>query len=224
MKKVQKIKSAFTLAEILVAITILGIIAAVTLPTLNANIQKRSTITALKKSYNTLGQALKLMAVEEDADIRNSYCGLNMNSTDTDIMKTCFGRWINQFSAERQKSFSETCDSDWCKYKVAPNNLTKELNTATAGTIRTTDGITYFFINGIQGDILVDTNGTLKGPNETGKDIFRFYVDYENNRLLPGGSIDDPENEKSEIFHCDKDNFNDMCTAEVIEKDVIKYY
>ena len=224
MKKVQKIKSAFTLAEILVAITILGIIAAVTLPTLNANIQKRSTITALKKSYNTLGQALKLMAVEEDADIRNSYCGLNMNSTDSEVMKTCFERWINQFSAERKKSFSDTCDSDWCKYKIQPDKLTKELNTATAGTIRTTDGITYFFINGIKGDVLVDTNGTLKGPNETGKDIFRFYVDYENNRLVPGGSVDDPENDEDDTFHCDKDNFNDMCAAEVIEKDVIKYY
>lgn len=222
--KRKNIKNAFTLSEILVALCLIGVIATLTLPALNVNIQKRSTITALKKSYSILGQALELMAVDEDADIKNSYCGINMNSEEDDVKNVCFERWLKQFSEERKKSFSDTCDSDWCQYKVLPDKLKKELDTATAAAVRTTDSITYFFVDGIKGDIIVDTNGTLKGPNEAGKDIFRFFVDYDNNRLVPGGSVDDPENQEDEMFQCDKENFNDMCTAEIIAKDEIKYY
>lgn len=55
---------AFTLAEILIVLGIIGIIAALTIPTLIENVQKDVTVTKLKKSYTVLYQAVKLSEVD----------------------------------------------------------------------------------------------------------------------------------------------------------------
>ena len=51
-----KNKKAFTLAETLITLVIIGIIAAITVPTLTASWQKTRTVAALKKSHSTLSQ------------------------------------------------------------------------------------------------------------------------------------------------------------------------
>ena len=48
-----KRKSAFTLAEVLITLGVIGVVAALTLPTLIANYQKKNLVTQLKKiSFN----------------------------------------------------------------------------------------------------------------------------------------------------------------------------
>lgn len=51
---------AFTLAEVLVTLGIIGIIAAMTIPVLIKNNDKLSTVTSLQKFYSTMSQAIKL--------------------------------------------------------------------------------------------------------------------------------------------------------------------
>ncbi|MCD7879252.1 MAG: type II secretion system GspH family protein, partial [Candidatus Gastranaerophilales bacterium] len=48
----------FTLSEILIALVIIGIIAAITVPVIYANYQERALKSALKKNYSVLKQAL----------------------------------------------------------------------------------------------------------------------------------------------------------------------
>ena len=55
---------AFTLAEVLITLGIIGVVAAMTLPTLIANYQKQETISKLQKVYTILNQALKLSEVD----------------------------------------------------------------------------------------------------------------------------------------------------------------
>src|SRR5574344_267365 len=52
-------KEAFTLAEVLIVLGIIGVIAAMTIPTLIQNYQKNQTVTHLKATYTILYQALK---------------------------------------------------------------------------------------------------------------------------------------------------------------------
>ncbi len=52
-------KSAFTLAEVLITLGIIGVVAALTLPTVIGNYQKQATVSKLKKVYTTLNQAMK---------------------------------------------------------------------------------------------------------------------------------------------------------------------
>ena len=53
-------KVAFTLAEVLITLGIIGVIAAMTLPTLMANYQKKVSATRAKQTYSIIAQAIKL--------------------------------------------------------------------------------------------------------------------------------------------------------------------
>ena len=64
MKKDKRFKSAFTLAEVLITLVIIGVIAALTVPTLIQNTQKQEYVTALKKAYSTLSQATQQIIAE----------------------------------------------------------------------------------------------------------------------------------------------------------------
>ncbi len=57
-------KFGFTLAEILVTLGVIGIVAAMTIPTLINNYQEKVTVTKVKKMYSTLSQAVKLASVD----------------------------------------------------------------------------------------------------------------------------------------------------------------
>ena len=57
-------KKAFTLAEVLITLGIIGVVAALTMPALIANYKKQQTIVQLKKAYTTLAQGFKLAQVD----------------------------------------------------------------------------------------------------------------------------------------------------------------
>src|SRR5574344_1001217 len=50
-------KSAFTLAEVLITLGIIGIVAAMTLPIVISNKEKSEIVSRLQKSYSTISQA-----------------------------------------------------------------------------------------------------------------------------------------------------------------------
>ena len=62
--------NGFTLAEVLVTLGIIGVVAALTMPMLIDNYEKKKTVAILKKSYSELNQAL-MMAERDNGDISN---------------------------------------------------------------------------------------------------------------------------------------------------------
>ena len=50
-------KGAFTLAEVLITLGIIGVVAAMTMPSLIQNYQEKATVTKLKKCYSLVSQA-----------------------------------------------------------------------------------------------------------------------------------------------------------------------
>src|SRR5574344_1035012 len=59
--KINHINLAFTLAEVLIVLGIIGIVAAMTIPTLMQKIQDMEFKTAAKKAYSVTSEALKKM-------------------------------------------------------------------------------------------------------------------------------------------------------------------
>ena len=51
---------AFTLAEVLITLGIIGVVAAMTIPSLMTTFQKRETVSKLKSTYSIISQAIKL--------------------------------------------------------------------------------------------------------------------------------------------------------------------
>ena len=60
-------KKGFTLSEVLITLGIIGIVAAITIPTLITNYQKKTTATRVKKAYSELLQAIKLSENDNDS-------------------------------------------------------------------------------------------------------------------------------------------------------------
>lgn len=59
MKRYKKFANGFTLAEVLITLGIIGVVSALTIPTLVSNYRKQVIETRLAKFYSTINQALK---------------------------------------------------------------------------------------------------------------------------------------------------------------------
>src|SRR5699024_10510594 len=59
MLRSKNYQAAFTLAEVLVTLGLIGIVAAMTLPSLIGNYQKKQTAIRLKEAYSLLNQAIQ---------------------------------------------------------------------------------------------------------------------------------------------------------------------
>ena len=72
---------AFTLSEVLITLVIIGVIAAITIPSLVANSNKEETLSKLKKSYSTMAQAI-MRSQSDNGPIEDWYSDVDMNATE----------------------------------------------------------------------------------------------------------------------------------------------
>ena len=76
----KQIKFGFTLAEVLITIGIIGVVAALTLPSVIGNYKEKEIITKLKKVYATLSVANQIMVMEHGTDYTCRLCQYDLNS------------------------------------------------------------------------------------------------------------------------------------------------
>lgn len=107
----------FTLAEVLITLGIIGIVAAMTLPTLTASYKEKARITALKKMYSQLQNAFNL-AVYENGPLDTWDLAVTYSRVD-DENYTLDNTGRNKFMA----------------------NITKYLKPAPAGTVLKNEGL-----------------------------------------------------------------------------------
>lgn len=174
------LKQAFTLAEILITLGIIGVISALTVPTLMNNYQQQAYVTTLHKVYNETTQAVQQVMTDNNG---NTLFAAGLTS------QTALNNWIkNYFKVTTDCSG----DSTQC---LAPNaeyiKINKDTNFMTDRTAQNYYALAsgavvrplYDQSGNKRFNIFVDTNGK-KGPNVLGRDVFFFAV-YEN------GAIDD---------------------------------
>ena len=82
---------AFTLAEVLITLAIIGVVAAMTIPNLMANNAKTEQVVALKSVYSDISQALKLMMVDEGVS----------KVSDTNILTW---DWVEDYTVVQQRA------------------------------------------------------------------------------------------------------------------------
>ena len=99
-------KTAFTLAEVLITLGIIGVVAALTLPTLIQNHANKVVETRLMKFYSTINQAIQLAEVDYGD---SAYWYAKYDDLDTDIKgrpvkgKTDREKWVNKYLAPYMK-------------------------------------------------------------------------------------------------------------------------
>lgn len=187
MKKESKI--AFTLAEVLITLGIIGVVAAMTIPSLIQSYKEKATVTAVKQSYSIFAQALKMVTIDNPdlSALTDSSLSAKENSQimfkeiskhikkvkSCDVDKKCMGNTY-YLNLNNEKV------SNWDTYN---NLVTGVLANGTSFWILSlpasiSGGETY------AGQIGIDINGN-KRPNKFGVDFFWFTFN-KNGELFAG--------------------------------------
>ena len=169
--------TAFTLAEALITLGIIGIVAAMTIPTLISNYQKKQTVTKLQKAISILNQAYKLSF--DDVGEPSAQEAFNMGAEQ--YFQTYWAPYIK--TALICTTYQQCGYKELQPWKTASNqkNTTAVVNLTHRATFYTSDGFLYVIFTSIgktaeegymkNNSIIVDLNGH-EGPNRVGRDVF----------------------------------------------------
>lgn len=186
-----KKRFAFTLAEVLITLGIIGVVASITIPTLMNNIQDAQLKTAWKKAYSVLSQATSQI-VKDNGGTLKGIC----NNLDAACIATQFGKYIKIISVCTDNSAYQCFpkpfflsggpdNADAPAIISATNDAILILNDGTNILIRYHDSTCSFTNGNPCGWMFVDVNG-LKPPNKFGKDVYGISI-FEN-KILPYGA------------------------------------
>lgn len=182
--KLRPALNAFTLAEVLITLGIIGVVAAMTIPILMNNIQDQQYKTAYKKAYSTVSQAL-LKAQNDSALVE--FTGTNGGT----------GMQQNFLAIQQYFSVVKSCDvshlSDCWDTSSSSESYRAEQTSGVlsfvdksgmAWRVRTADS------GGVTPTLMVDINGIQK-PNKYGQDRFPLYFSNtpDNNISIGYGNI-----------------------------------
>ena len=227
-------KAAFTMAEVLITLGIIGIIAAMTLPALIQRKQEKVTVTRLKKVYSILSQAYDRLFYENGSDATGWGLGDMYEQESHEILANKFLPYLNVIQNCVGKDSTYVAKHCTKIYNYSPSY----------SSVRLIDGVTVIFrswygdcrmnlgnephLKNVCGEILVDINGTGR-PDLPGNDIFTFYL--TKNGIYPMGTEFDTRNSFKE--KCNKDiewgaSVGNMqngmgCTAWVLYKENQEY-
>ncbi len=108
---------AFTMAEILLSLTIIGVVAAITLPSLTGNINERTWNTQRKALYARFSQAIALMPS------LNGYGSLSEGNDSTSATDTAAETFVTEGLSKVLK-INNICDSEHLEDCGLPTNIT----------------------------------------------------------------------------------------------------
>lgn len=223
-RKFEKYKKGFTLAEVLITLVIVGVVAALTIPNLINKTNHKEYASKLKKAYSILQQFVHASAMQKgepqgDYSFFNNYDFINEFAKTVNVAKKC--------DILQECFATENYSGNLIYY----NKLNNQKETFIAGkTVITSDGILYNFSNdsllspynyGIStetytkfiGRIIVDVNGPKK-PNTVGIDTFIFYL------VNPAGVV--PAGIEN-VSGCGKNQEGKTCAAKVLRDGDINY-
>lgn len=189
---------AFTLAEVLITLGIIGIVAALTMPTLIQNYQKTHWVNQLKKSVSTLEQGFQKMLADEGIEHFIDLPQVNQESNccetgDSTLgCQACFEFFQKYFKVIYENfnkgedqiiSFNDGSSITHFEFHVGEDY--SDINYETCEKIKALGGsMCSEFVPTLE----IDVNGK-KGPNILGKDRFLFRVSGEG-KLYPFGGKD----------------------------------
>lgn len=176
----------FTLAEVLIVLGIIGMVAEMTIPTLTANTQKQVLKTSFKKAYTDVAQALAFTKIELGVgNLHTTYAYYDGSSyVYSPEFIAAFYKQLKVIGSKDYSTppvnYNKTADAYfWAIGWEAPNQLLPDGSTI------------HCMVNAGQINISVDTNGPAKKPNRAGYDIFVFWVD-DRDAIQPYGGPNTP--------------------------------
>ena len=206
--RILKKKAAFTLAEVLITLGIVGIVAAMTLPTLLSNVQDKILENESKKAANIVANGYKLMMARDEIfnikDMPMWQCGdsecdskehrevFNIANDSEAVLENLKNvKYLNSkkqeipFSWERDPYYAFITTDGFAYGVLQPDNW---------------DEVNSF-------DIIADVNAN-NNPNRVAKDLHKYRFSGE------GGQLFDVTDELEQVSECSIDNPEGCTTRE----------
>lgn len=175
-----KSNKAFTLAEVLITLGIIGIVAEITIPSLYNSFQEQNYKVSYKKAYSVVSQAL--LRAQADYALKSP-----TGYYDTQILDNF--KTIMSY-IKTQKTCYDGVNNSGCWYRPG-----ETFNSTSYGNgwpalydlaVVDASGMDWAsYAQGFSATVFVDTNG-FKSPNQFGKDRFVFNFFDQNNSTISG--------------------------------------
>jgi prepilin-type N-terminal cleavage/methylation domain-containing protein len=177
-------KRGFTLAEVLITLGIIGVVAALTIPALIASYQKKMFVTQLQKSYNVMSNGMKLMMANDGAStIHETEYHMAMLNAGVDRIDITTYSQVPKAMDIMKKYFNVIridTDAKWGGGTgfwdlCALNDKSNRTSGSTCGYCQNcikyylSDGSTFY--GSLNTGVILDVNGD-KGPNLFGRDAY----------------------------------------------------
>lgn len=205
--------SAFTLAEVLLVLSVIGVVAALTIPTLIQKVNADQYTSKLKKEYSLLSQAFTQIRTENGGDITNNSdfacsgpnCGtsasanaMNTFATKLNVIKNCGTGAGCLYDVPRRALNGTPIDAVSCENAYSGSygkailadgtmlmvSINNSKCTSTVGSAPVNSPL----YNSYCGNITLDVNGSA-GPNIGGRDLFVLWITQSG--LYPAGIYND---------------------------------
>ena len=180
-------KSAFTLAEVLITLGIIGMVAQMTLPALMQSTDKQANLSRLKKFYASFNQGMQMYMQSEDCP--------DLACTNIFLGKHDSAEWQSAVLSALKISFKNVvpCVGSECKVIIKylgggspfslfeyPTYYTVKMSDGSLVAFRDADSQNCYVsetgkIKGICSFVYVEVNGA-KFPNTRGRDFFIFIL------------------------------------------------
>ncbi len=198
----KRLLKGFTLAEVLITLTIIGVVARVTLPALMTNVSSQSTATSLSKAINTLSVGNERILSDTGS---NSLSGAANVST---ISAAKYAELLENYSngylrsnvtldidGSSSSGLTTFTTKDGIMFTSVPSEVVSKLSTLNSQGDRTPgklqpirgDRVTPPKYSGTSFWLLIDINGT-GAPNRLAKDQFIVCIDNFGQVIPYGGA------------------------------------
>ena len=224
--------NAFTLAEVLIVIGIIGVVSALTLPVLIGNYKKQLVETKLKETYSIINQMMLNSVAENGESINWQYPKSGDNSyTDSDFFQKYLAKFVKITYTCKKTGFESDKESYLCR-----NHHSDDYFTTTSGAKVSWSNMaqnsskyvlsngTSFYIDTLWGNQISDQSGPFiifvvdlninKNIALFGRDIFLFHYMTSKEKLQSSRYMDWEGHSKS----CDRVNSNSANRSAVIEE------
>ena len=186
--------AAFTLAEVLITLGIIGVVAAMTMPTLINNINNKANINKLKREYSLFQQAFQQIAADNDLEFKNAVADCP-NSTKHACLKDIFKSKLKTVADcdsndgdNLGKCFVQDKDAKKLNGESVPLYAGYFNQNTTSGLVLDDGASAAIWLDAMDctnalssvkqrcGWFVIDVNGPQKRPNTWGKDLFLFFL------------------------------------------------
>lgn len=223
---------AFTLAEVLITLGIIGVVAAMTIPTLMQNMGNNQFEAGFRKVLSTFSNAINLIKIDNGGTLISTYSSTD-NALDgiCNIMK-CTKKCYT--SDDRTQCFHNGTDwytldgrQGWQDYSTLTNNASAILIDGTTFDIswKPSCNGNNGTLTTICGNLAVDVNG-FKKPNKMGRDIFELFI--EQNKVIPNGVMSTSADYATNPLLCDPSSSSQTyngcnCGGRILSEGGLKY-